>query len=89
MIKSEPTGKRINDTAEVECVIVGSIQDFMSEYEAIMRAISRNHLLLLAADAVTTKLAKQSNVELHDCVRKDPDTIDIINKILKEMKEND
>ena len=58
MIKSEVTGKRINDEAEVSCMIVGNIKDIMSEYEAIMRAISRDPMLVIAADAVTTKLAK-------------------------------
>ena len=92
MIKSEATGKQINNEAEVSCMIVGNIHDIMAEYEAIMRTISRDPMLVIAADAVTTKLAKEHNInlkDLKDCFRPKSDSIDFINNILKEMKEND
>ena len=35
------------------------------------------------------RFAKEHNIDLPDCFRKNPDVIDFINTILKEMKEND
>ena len=61
----------------------------MAEYEAIMRAILRDPMLVIAADAVTTRLAKEHNIDLPDCFRPKSDSIDFINNSLKEMKEND
>lgn len=90
MIKSEVTGQRKNDSAEVSCMITDTIQDIITEYEAIMRAITCDPMLVIAADAVTTKLAKERNIDLPDWFRPKSDSIDdIINTILKEMKEND
>lgn len=89
MIKSEITDHRKNNIAEVDCTITGTIRDFMTEFEAIMRVIKRNPLMVMAADSVIEKLAKEHNIDLTDCFRKNPDVIDIINTILKEMKEND
>ena len=73
-------------------MLVGSIKDIMTEYEAIMRTISRDPILVIAADAVTTKLAKEHNIDLKDLkdwFRPKSDSIDFINNMLKEMKEND
>lgn len=78
MIKAEVTDKRIDNHAEVTCIIGGTIQDFMSEYEAIIRAISSNHELVAAADEVMNKLVKEKFADAPDCFRPKPDTIDDI-----------
>lgn len=38
---------------------------------------------------ITGKLAKELVSDIPDCFRADPDTIDKINKIIKEIKDND
>lgn len=90
MIKAEVTGQRKDNNAEVTCIIGGTIQDFMAEYEAIIRAIASNIELVAAADKVLDKLMKEKFADAPDCFRPKSDSIDdIINTILKEMKEND
>lgn len=84
MIRSKVTGQTKNNSAEVECVITGTLDDFTVEYEAIMRAIASNPMLIVAADKVTDKLVKEHNIDLPDCFRPTSDTIkDFINNIIK------